>query len=151
MNLRSVDLNLLTVFDAVIREGNLTLAAANVGMSQPAMSDAVARRRHLLKDDLFIRTWHGVRATPRAQEYAPPIRRILDLVMMTLSGARSFDHLTSSCRFNLVLREYGELVLLPSLMQWLDSMGSGVRINACTVPHTSRLPMPCAPVTSTST
>ena len=109
MNLRSVDLNLLTVFDAVIREGNLTRAAANVGMSQPAMSDAVARLRHLLKDDLFIRTGHGVRPTPRAREYAAPIRRILDLVMMTLSEAQSFDHLTSSRRFNLVLREYGEL------------------------------------------
>jgi DNA-binding transcriptional LysR family regulator len=135
MNLRSVDLNLLTVFDAVIREGNLTRAAANVGMSQPAMSDAVARLRHLLKDDLFIRTGHGVRPTPRAQEYAAPIRRILDLVMMTLSEAKSFDHLTSHRRFNLVLREYGELVLLPPLMQWLDGMGSGVSINACAVPH----------------
>ncbi|EKF7416840.1 TPA: LysR family transcriptional regulator [Pseudomonas aeruginosa] len=135
MNLRSVDLNLLTVFDAVIREGNLTRAAANIGMSQPAISDAVARLRHLLKDDLFIRTGHGVRPTPRALQYAAPIRRILDLVIMTLSEAQAFDHVTSHRRFNLVLREYGELVLLPPLMQWLDSMGSSVVIGACTVPH----------------
>ncbi len=135
MNLRSIDLNLLTVFDAVMREGNLTRAAANIGMSQPAMSDAVARLRHILKDDLFIRTGHGVRPTPRAQEYAAPIRRILDLVIVTLSDPQSFDHMTSSRRFNLVLREYGELVLLPPLMQWLDGLNSGVVICANSVPH----------------
>jgi DNA-binding transcriptional LysR family regulator len=135
VNLRRIDLNLLTVFDAVMREGNLTRAAANIGMSQPAMSDAVARLRHVLKDDLFIRTGHGVRPTPRAQDYAAPIRRILDLVIVTLSEPQSFDHQTSNRRFNLVLREYGELVLLPPLMQWLDGMNSGVVISAGSVPH----------------
>jgi DNA-binding transcriptional LysR family regulator len=135
MNLRSIDLNLLTVFDAVMREGNLTRAAANIGMSQPAISDAVARLRHLLKDDLFIRTGHGVRPTPRAQEYSAPIRRILDLVIVTLSEPQSFDYKTSNRRFNLVLREYGELVLLPPLMQWLDALNTGIVISAGAVPH----------------
>jgi DNA-binding transcriptional LysR family regulator len=92
--------------------------------------------RHMLKDDLFVRTGHGVRPTPRAQEYAAPIRRILDLVMVTLSEARSFDYTTSNRRFNLVLREYGELVLLPPLMQWLDGVNSTVVVSASAVPHT---------------
>lgn len=135
MNLRSVDLNLLTVFDAVMREGNLTRAAAKLGMSQPATSDAVSRLRHLLRDDLFIRTGHGVRPTARALEYAAPIRRILDMVIMTLSEAQNFDFKSSTRRFNLVLREYGELVLLSPLMQWLDSHESGILINISHAPH----------------
>lgn len=67
LNLRSIDLNLLTVFDAVMEERNLTRAAARIGMSQPAVSDAVSRLRHLFRDELFIRTHRGVRATPRAR------------------------------------------------------------------------------------
>lgn len=66
MNLRSIDLNLLTIFDAVIREENYTRAAENLCMSQPAVSDAVVRLRHLFKDELFVRTGRGVRPTPRA-------------------------------------------------------------------------------------
>ena len=54
MNLRKVDLNLLTVFDAVMREGNFTRAADKIGMTQPAVSEAVARLRHLFKDDLWL-------------------------------------------------------------------------------------------------
>ena len=133
MNLRKIDLNLLTVFDAVMREGNFTRAAQNIGMSQPAVSDAVSRLRYLLKDDLFVRTGHGVRPTTRAKNYSEQVRRILDLVVMMLSESLTFDYVTSDRSFNLVLGDYGELVVLPRLMQWLDDMEANVTINVRSV------------------
>jgi DNA-binding transcriptional LysR family regulator len=129
MNLRRIDLNLLTVFDAVMQEGNLTRAANKIGMSQPAVSDAVSRLRHVLKDELFIRTSHGMKPTPRAQQYAGQVKRILDLVTLMLSETESFDVVTSERVFNLVLGDYGELVILPALMQYLDDMQAGISVN----------------------
>ncbi|MDD2058454.1 LysR substrate-binding domain-containing protein [Pseudomonas sp. GD03860] len=129
MNLRSVDLNLLTVFDAIMAEQNLSRAADRIGMSQPAISNALSRLRHVFKDDLFIRTGHGMRATLRAQELATPIRKILDMVMTTLTQGADFDYTSSTRAFNLVLSDYGEVVLLSPLMRWLDAIGANVQIN----------------------
>lgn len=129
MSLRRIDLNLLTVFDAVMQEGNLTRAANKIGMSQPAVSNAVSRLRLVLKDDLFIRTSHGVMPTPRAQQYAGEVKRILDLVILMLSETESFNVVTSERVFNLVLGDYGVLVILPALMQYLDDMQAGISIH----------------------
>lgn len=129
MNLRNIDLNLLTVFDAVMKEGNLTKASKRIGMSQPAVSDSVSRLRYLFKDELFIRTGHGVRPTPKAKHYSSQVRRILDLVVMMLSESKDFDFVTSKRKFNLILGDYGELVVLPRLMHWLNEMNAGTSIN----------------------
>ncbi|KGE02640.1 LysR family transcriptional regulator [Pseudohaliea rubra] len=126
LNLRSIDLNLLTVFDAVMQEGNLTRAAARIGMSQPAVSDAVARLRHLLRDELFLRTHRGVRATPRAREYAPQVRRILDLVTLMVSEREGFEVDATDRRFHVVLGDYGEIVILPALLQFLAARESAI-------------------------
>ncbi len=129
MNLRNVDLNLLTVFDAVMQEGSVTAAARKLGMSQPAVSDAVSRLRLVLEDQLFVRTGRGVKPTPRAQQYASQVRRILDLVILMLSEAEDFDVVTSERVFNLILLDYGELVILPALMHYLDELQAGVSLN----------------------
>ena len=71
MSLRKLDLNLLTVFDAIYVEGNLTRAASHIGMSQPAMSNALNRLRHVTKDDLFVRDGRGLHPTPVATTAAP--------------------------------------------------------------------------------
>lgn len=126
LNLRSIDLNLLTVFDAVMQEGNLTRAASRIGMSQPAVSDAVARLRHMLHDELFIRTHRGVRATPRAREYAPQVRRILDLVTLMVSDREGFEVDASDRRFHVVLGDYAEVVILPAMLQFLAARESAI-------------------------
>jgi DNA-binding transcriptional LysR family regulator len=128
MNLRAIDLNLLTVFDAVITEGNITRAAQKIGMSQPAMSIAISRFRHIAKDELFERTGRGVKPTPRAVQLAAPIRRALDMVSGALEQVGEFDIAASERSFNLVLGDYGELVLLPRLIQGLDENKSKIRI-----------------------
>ena len=64
LNLRGVDLNLLTAFEAIYAECNLTRAADRIGMSQPAMSNALTRLRAVMKDDLFVRTGNSMQPTP---------------------------------------------------------------------------------------
>ncbi len=129
MNLRSIDLNLLTVFDAVMTEGNITRAAEKIGMSQPAMSIAISRFRHIARDELFERTGRGVRPTPRAQALAGPVRRALNLVVDALDQGTEFDVSRSERSFTVVLGDFGEVVMLPALMQLLEAQQSNIRIN----------------------
>jgi DNA-binding transcriptional LysR family regulator len=86
MNWGAFDLNLLIVFDAVMRDRSVTRAGARVGLSQPAMSHALARLRHVLHDDLFIRTPKGMVPTARAEEIAEPIRRALGELQFSLQS-----------------------------------------------------------------
>src|ERR1700734_464848 len=74
VKLSAIDLNLLVVFDAVMQERNVTRAGRRLGLSQPAMSHALTRLRHMLKDDLFVRSPKGMLPTPRAEEIALPLR-----------------------------------------------------------------------------
>lgn len=128
MNLRSVDLNLLTVFDAVMAEGNMSRAAEKIGMSQPALSLAISRFRHVAKDELFENSGRGVKPTPRALQLAVPIRRALDLVSGALEQDSEFDIQHCDRIFKLVLSDYGEVVLLPRLIKYLEDSGSSIRI-----------------------
>src|ERR1700688_538575 len=77
MNLRSLDLNLLVVFDAVMDARNVTIAASRLNMAQPSMSHALRRLRDTLKDELFIRTPDGMVPTPKAERLSGRIRASL--------------------------------------------------------------------------
>ena len=74
VNIGSVNLNVLLAFEALLEEQNVSRAATRIGLSQPAMSNALARLRELFNDPLFIRTSRGMIATSRALELAVPIR-----------------------------------------------------------------------------
>ena len=84
MKLGAIDLNLLVVFDAVMQERNVTRAGQRLGLSQPAMSHALSRLRHMLKDDLFIRSPKGMLPAPRAEQLAVPVRTALDGLQQSL-------------------------------------------------------------------
>ena len=86
MNLGTFDLNLLIVFDAVMQERSVTRAGDKIGLSQPAMSHALNRLRHMLKDQLFIRTPEGMVPTPRAEQLAEPLRRALSDMQLARAG-----------------------------------------------------------------
>src|SRR3954469_1139873 len=90
MNWGAIDLNLLVVFDAVMQERSVTRAGNRLGLSQPAMSHALARLRHMLKDDLFIRSPNGMVPTPRAEQLDLPIRQALADLQQSLEPVR-FD------------------------------------------------------------
>jgi DNA-binding transcriptional LysR family regulator len=120
VNPRNLDLNLLTVFDAIVAEGNLTRAAQRLRMSQPAMSNALARLRSALDDPLFTRTARGMTPTPRAKLIAAPVRQALDLIRNAVSPSTSFDYRSSDRRFVMAVEDYGEAVIVPRFMDWLS-------------------------------
>ena len=129
MNLRSIDLNLLTIFDAIIAEKNLSRAAEKIGMTQPAMSAALGRLRITMKDELFLRTGRGLTPTPRARELQQPIRDILDRINSTLSQTQRFDPKTSERVFILASIDYGGIAVIPRLLQHLQQIESTVKTN----------------------
>lgn len=129
MNLRSVDLNLLTIFDAIMAERKMSAAADKIGMSQPAMSAAVSRLRITLKDELFIRTGSGVKPTPRALELERPIRQILDMVSDTISQSVAFKPDKSDRVFTVASVDYGGIAVVPQLIKHLKAINSNVRVN----------------------
>ncbi|MGY6031095.1 transcriptional regulator LeuO [Phytobacter sp. AG2a] len=98
--LRKVDLNLLTIFDAVMQEQNITRAAHSLGMSQPAVSNALARLKVMFNDELFVRYGRGIQPTARAHQLFGSVRQALQLVQNELPGS-GFEPITSERIFNL--------------------------------------------------
>ena len=90
-NLRTVDLNLLVVFDALMAERNVTRAAERNGLSQPAVSKALNRLRYLFDDPLFVRRDRGMEPTARARELAGPIHGALAEISRTLTLPAAFE------------------------------------------------------------
>jgi DNA-binding transcriptional LysR family regulator len=114
-DLAGVDLNLLVAFDALVSERSVTRAAQRMGLSQPAMSNALSRLRDLLEDPVLMRTGHGMEPTARALELAAPVHRLLMDVRQALARPRSFDPATSSHRFRIECTPEFELSLLPAM------------------------------------
>lgn len=127
MNLPGFDLNLLIVFDAMMREQNTSRAGQRIGMSQPAVSKALGRLRHHLKDELFVRTARGMQPTSRALEMAPSIRDMLSRLDMALDPA-AFDPLTSTRTFTLATNDYVSVVIIPRVMALLAEQAPGVNV-----------------------
>lgn len=118
MNLSRLDLNLLVVFDALMRERNVTRAARRVFLSQPAASHALNRLRDALGDPLFVRNGRDMTPTPRAEALAPVVRDLLAGLDEALHGA-SFTPANLDQTFRLALPDIAEWVLLPRLLPWL--------------------------------
>ncbi len=129
-NLRSVDLNLLTIFDAIMQTGKLSSAADQLGMTQPAVSNALSRLRLTFDDDLFFRSRHGMVPTPRSHELIEPIRHALSLIEGTLEGNSDFDPDNSSRTFSLAIGDFGETVLLPALLARISHYKGDVKIRS---------------------
>ena len=100
-NLRSLDLNLLTVFEAIYELGTVSGAADRLALSQSATSHALSRLREACKDDLFVRTRQGLSPTPVAKEMYPAIKQALDALRATLAEASGFDPAQSQRRFRI--------------------------------------------------
>jgi DNA-binding transcriptional LysR family regulator len=114
MNLRKVDLNLLVVFDAVMRERSVTRAAHRVFLTQSAVSSALSRLRDQLGDELFLRGPGKLRPTPRAVELEEPVRALLGELEHVLSPAQ-FDPATERRSFTIATNDYFTAAVLPAL------------------------------------
>src|SRR3954462_8477953 len=100
-NLRHLDLNLLTVFEAIYEIGTVSGAADRLALSQSAASHALARLRDACKDDLFVRARRGLSPTPAAQEMYPAIKQALERLRATWAEASGFAPGTSQHRFRI--------------------------------------------------
>src|SRR5271156_633024 len=134
-NLRSVDLNLLVVFDALITERNVTRAAARNGLSQPAVSKALNRLRYLFDDPLFVRRDRAMEPTARALELAGPIHGALAAISRTLTLPTAFEPATASAIVRIATIDLYHMNLLPALVRHLRRYAPGVdmqvRANDC--------------------
>jgi DNA-binding transcriptional LysR family regulator len=130
MNVRDVDLNLLRVFDSVLHEHSVTAAAGRLGLTQPAVSNALARLRAQFGDPLFVRTAGGMDATPFARELAAPVRQALALLESALAHGPGFDPATSSRAFRFYMSDLGQIEFLPPLVERVRRDAPGVRLEA---------------------
>ncbi len=128
MNLRSLDLNLLLVFDAVYSEGSISKAAQKLHLSQPTVSNALARLRERLDDPLFERSRHGMAPTPRAKKLSDPIRQALNVLELGLRDGGAFDFANSTREFVVAVEDYGEAVIVPRFVKWLADVAPHIRI-----------------------
>lgn len=129
MNLRDIDLNLLLVFDQMLKEERVCDVAAKLGLSQPAISNALARLRRLLGDELFLRTPRGMVPTPFALELAEPVAYAMGLLHTALNQQLVFDPGTSRRRFTIAMTDIGEIYFTPRLMDLLSRAAPGVTIS----------------------
>lgn len=111
-----LDLNLLRVFDAVARERHVTRAAQRLNLSQSAVSNALARLRVTLGDELFLRRPGGVEPTALALSLAGPVTEMLDRLRETLASHAPFDPATSDRVFTVAFSEYAEFTLAPLVL-----------------------------------
>ncbi|MEF1173707.1 transcriptional regulator LeuO [Vibrio sinaloensis] len=126
--LRGVDLNLLTVFDAVMQEQNITRAAHNLGMSQPAVSNAVARLKVMFNDELFMRQGRGIQPTQRARQLFGPVRQALQLIRNELPSS-IFSPETSTRLFKLAICSPCDMRFAPKIMSTIHDQAPNVQLH----------------------
>lgn len=119
MQLEKVDLNLLRYLDSLLREQNVTHAANQLGITQPAMSNGLRRLRDLFHDPLLVRTSDGMMPTALAIQLQPRVENILQSVDEVLHLGQNFDAAVSTRVFRIMASDYAEATLIPPLMEKL--------------------------------
>ena len=137
LNFRSLDLNLLRVFDEVMAERSLTRAAHKLSITQPAVSNAMRRLRDALGDELVVRSGQGVEPTPRGLALWPPVREALAHLQESLAPGH-FDPATAESTFVLAMADATAATLVPDLVQIIEREAPGISIRV--LPLTSRDP-----------
>ena len=116
MNISRIDLNLLVYLDVLLREKNVTKAADQLGITQPAMSNSLRRLRQLFDDPLLIRTSQGMTPTERAVELQPLVRNIIASVEQAVQPSAEFDLAESDRVFRIMASDYAESTVIPALL-----------------------------------
>lgn len=129
MNLEEIDLNLLVVFNQLLIEQRVSRVAEKLGVSQPAVSNALSKLRKLLGDELFLRTSRGMVPTPFAEQLAESVTYALDMIHSALNQRNAFDARTCVRSFTIGMTDIGEIVFLPALLERLAHEAPGVTLN----------------------
>jgi len=126
---RTMDLNLLVVFNEVFQEQQISSVAKRLNLSQPAVSNALARLRRTFDDPLFVRTKDGMQPTPLAERLAEPIRLALNGLTEAMNVQEKFDPAISKRKFTIALTDVAELHFMPRLIQHCAALAPQVRIS----------------------
>lgn len=126
---RHIDLNLLVVFNEIFQEQQISGVAKRLNLSQPAVSNALARLRRTFDDQLFVRTKDGMQPTPLAVQLSGPIRLALNGLTEAMNVQEKFDARSSSRHFRLALTDVAELYFMPRLIRQCTELAPQVRIS----------------------
>src|SRR5258705_6629050 len=127
MNLRSLDLNLLPIFEAIYVERSLTRASEVLHVTQPAVSNALVRLRSAFGDPLFIRSGRGMIPTPEAEQLIGTVREALSRLRSGLDRGRGFDPTSSERAFNIAAGEAAAAALWPAFARRLAEAAPRLR------------------------
>jgi DNA-binding transcriptional LysR family regulator len=127
-DLASIDLNLLVVLDALLATGSVTQTAGQLGLTQPAVSNALGRLRKRLGDPILVRTSRGMVPTPRAAGLQAPLRQALATIHQGLFADQGFDAATSTRTFALAATDYVQFLLLGPLLRQLRASAPMARV-----------------------
>ncbi|WP_409526510.1 LysR family transcriptional regulator [Nitrincola sp. MINF-07-Sa-05] len=125
VDLNEVDLNLLKLFDALLKEGSVTRAGERLGLSQPAASRGLGRLRRLLNDKLLVRTANGWELTPRAIALSGSVTKLLDDARAIVAPSE-FHPSTASGQFTIATADHLALLLMPALVSKLATLAPGI-------------------------
>ncbi len=134
MNMFPFDLNLAPMFDALLRHRSVSAAAAELHLTQPAVSNALRRLRTLTGDDLFVRSRRGMEPTPYALAAGASLARGLALIREGFERPPQFNPAKASRTFRILMTDAGEMVFLPRLMPRLREQAPGLRIQVLQLP-----------------
>ena len=128
--LSALNLNSLVALDALLSECNVTRAARRVGITQPAMSQTLARLRELFDDPILVRSGRGMKRSPRADAMLAPLSEALQAVEHAVQLGMRFDPKTSTRVFRMAMTDLHLAVTLPEVLRVIAKVAPGVRIEA---------------------
>ncbi len=132
MNVKRIDLNLLVYLNTLLKERSVSRAADKLGITQPAMSNALRRLRDLLGDPILVRTSSGMAPTERASAMQPLVVEALSRAEQALQPVENFDASTSVRTFRIMASDYIETTLLAPLVGKLSDIAPGVSLDILT-------------------
>lgn len=129
MNLETLDLNLLKVFEALAWERSATRAGERVGLTQPSISNALSRLRQIFGDELFVRTPNGMVPTPRAEQLNIPIREALDQLRDALANPTGFDLATTTGAIRISTSDLIVVSIAPRLLRAVKNSAPNIDLH----------------------
>jgi len=129
MELHQLDLNLLVVFNQLLVERRVLKVADNLGISQPAVSNSLAKLRKIFGDELFLRTPKGMEPTPFADQLAESVSYALAMIHSGVNQRTTFDPSTAKRAFTIGMTDIGEIYFLPALIERLRREAPGVTLS----------------------
>ena len=129
MELNQIDLNLLVVFQQLMVERRVSRVAENLGLTQPAVSNSLAKMRRIFGDELFLRTPSGMVPTPLAEQLGESIGYALGMIHSGLNQQTQFDPATAKQAMTIGMTDIGEIVFLPTLVDRISREAPGVTLS----------------------